>query len=68
MPKIGFENEFNTRSKGGYIRFNNQHKLGSKFEKSFFPHTAHFWNSRPKHARCKNIPDFKDYMKKDLKP
>ena len=62
------ENKFNTRSKGGYIPFKNQHKLGTKFEKSFFPHTAHLWNSLPKHAQCKNIPDFKVYIKKDLKP
>ena len=36
MPSIDLENKFNTRSKGGYIPFKNQHKLGSKFGKSFF--------------------------------
>ena len=50
MPKIHFENKLNTRSKGGYIPFKNQYKLGSKFNKSFSPHTAHLWNSLPKHV------------------
>ena len=65
MPRPDIENRVNTRSKGGYIPFR---YFGSNFNKSFFPHTAHLWNSLPKSVKCRNVHDFKDYINKEQKP
>ena len=54
-----------TRSKGGYIPFK---KVNSKFDKSFFPHTTVLWNNLPKSVKCKDLTDFKLYIKTEFKP
>ena len=65
MPKRDLENNMNTRSKGGYIPFKFS---GSKFKKSFFPHTANLWNSLPKPVKCKSVTDFKKFINNEFKP
>ena len=65
MPQPDIGNKFNTRSKGGYIPFK---YVGSKFKRSFFPHTTQLWNSLPKNVKCKSVPDFKDYINQESKP
>ena len=65
MPKLDFQREHFLRSKGGYIPYKN---YGSAFKKSFFPHTCDLWNNIPKHVQCKDLTDFKEYTKLELKP
>ena len=65
MPKLDWENKFNTRSKGGYIPYKN---LGSKFKTSFFPHTALLWNNQPKNVQCKHVFEFKEITSNEMKP
>ena len=65
MPTPDIQQKYPSRSKGGYIPFK---KLNSKFDKSFFPHTTILWNNLPKHVKCKDVVDFKLYIKTELKP
>ena len=65
MPKPDIDRKYPTRSKGGYIPFK---KLKFKFSDSFFPHTTILWNNLPTNVRCKNITDFKEYLKSNTKP
>ena len=65
MPKPDIDRKYLTRSKGGYIPFK---KLKFKFSDSFFPHTTTLWNNLPKNIQCKNISDFKEYLKSNTKP
>ena len=65
MPKLDFQREHFLRSKGGYIPYKN---YGSAFKKSFFPHTCDLWNNIPKHVQSKDLTDFKEYTKHELKP
>ena len=65
MPQPNIETRVNTRSKGGYIPFK---YAGSKFKRSFFPHTTQLWNSLPNNVKCKSVPDFKDYINQECKP
>ena len=65
MPKPDIEQKYPSRSKGGYIPFK---KLNSKFDNSFFPHTTILWNNLPKHVKCKDVVEFKQYIKKEFKP
>ena len=65
MPKPDIEQRFPTRSKGGYIPFKKSHL---KFNRSFFPHTTLLWNNLPKNVKCKDLTDFKLYIKSELKP
>ena len=65
MPKPDIDRKYLTRSKGGYIPFK---KLKFKFSDSFFPHTTTLWNNLPKNIQCKNISDFKEYLKANTKP
>ena len=65
MPKLDIERKHCLRSKGGYIPPKN---YGSDFKKSFFPHTSDLWNNIPKHIQCKDLTEFKEYTKIELKP
>ena len=65
MPKPDIEQRCLTRSKGGYIPFK---KYDLKFNNSFFPHTTLLWNNLPKDVKCKDLTDFKLYIKTELKP
>ena len=65
MQKLDTENECNIRSKGGYMPYK---RYGEKFKNSFFPHISSLWNSLPRKAQCKNLIDFKEYTKQEMKP
>ena len=62
---LSYDRKYPTRSKGGYIPFK---KLKFEFSDSFFPHTTILWNNLPTNVRCKNITDFKEYLKSNTKP
>ena len=65
MPKFDIERKNILRSKGGYIPFKN---YNMKYKNSFFPHTTNLWNCLPDEVKCKELLEFKDYVKKQLKP
>ena len=65
MPKPDLERICPTRSRGGYIPFKKQNL---KFNHSFFPHTTLLWNNLPNSVKCKDLTDFKLYLKTELKP
>ena len=65
MPIPDIEQRYPSRSKGGYIPFK---KYDTKFNKSFFPNTTLLWNSLPKNVKCKDVIDFKQYIKTEYKP
>ena len=65
MPKVDWNNDTRTRSKGGYLPYNN---FGNKFLNSFFPYMTKLWNNLPPNIKCKDINDFKYSLKLELKP
>ena len=65
MPKLDFECQVATRSKGGYLPF--KHK-GDKFKNSFFPNTSKLWNNLSRNIQCKDLVEFKTCVKKEIKP
>ena len=65
IPEPDIDKKYPTRSKGGYIPFK---KLKYKFSDSFFPYSTILWNNLPKNVQCKNISDFKEYLKATSKP
>ena len=65
MPTPDIERKYPSRSKGGYIPFK---KSDSKFNNSFFPHTTILWNNLPNLVKCKDLIEFKKYIRSDLKP
>ena len=65
MPKLDWNNDQRTRSKGGYLPYDN---FGHKFRNSFFPYMTKLWNNLPPNIKCKDINDFKYFLKLELKP
>ena len=65
MPTPDIERKYPSRSKGGYIPYN---KFDKKFNNSFFPYTTQLWNNLPSNVKCKDLNDFKSYIKSELKP
>ena len=65
MPKPDINRKYPSRSKGGYIPFP---KFNSGFNNSFFPSTTLLWNNLPQNVKCRDLKDFKDYTKTELKP
>ena len=65
MPKPDINRKYPSRSKGGYIPFP---RFNSGFDNSFFPSTTLLWNNLPQNVKCKDLIDFKDYIKRELKP
>ena len=65
MPTPDIEKRYPSRSKGGYLPFK---KFNTKFNNSFFPNTTLLWNNLPKSVKCKDLIEFKQYIKYDLKP
>ena len=61
MPKLDFEKQCETRSKGGYIPFKYKN---DKFNNLFFLNTAKLWKSLQKNIQFKGIGGFKTYLKK----
>ena len=64
MPKLDIENTHKIRSRGGYIPFK---YYSSKFKNSFFPHISSLWTSLPLNVQCKDLIEFKEYTKNELK-
>ena len=65
MPKFDWNNDQRTRSKGGYLPYDN---FGKKYLNSFFPYMTKLWNNLPPNIKCKDINDFKYFLKLELKP
>ena len=65
MPVPDIQKRYPRRSKGGYIPFK---KCNFKFDNSFFPHTTELWNKLPNEVKCKDLSDFKFYIKTEIKP
>ena len=65
MPKLDWEKQCVTRSKGGYIPFKYKNE---KFNNSFFPNTLKLWNSLSKDIQSKDVFEFKISIKQEIKP
>ena len=65
MTKLYFEKKILTRSKEGNIPHIN---YGKQCNRSFFPYFSGLWNSLRPNIQFKNIEDFKNFTKEDLKP
>ena len=65
MPTFGFKPEPNLRTNGGYIHFK---YYNIQFHNSFFPHFSRLWNTFPESAKSKDILEFKEYLKTEIKP
>ena len=65
MSKLDWEGARITRSKGGYMPYNN---YGNNFLNSFFPYISKMWNNLPHQSQCLQLYEFKKQLKIDLKP
>ena len=65
MTKLDWEGVRFTRSKGGYMPYNN---YGINFLNSFFPYISKMWNNLPHQSQCLQLEEFKKQLKIDLKP
>ena len=65
LTKLDWERKQFLRSRGGYLPYPN---YNNKFQNSFFPLMSKFWNNLPTSTKIKNLSDFKDQLKIDLKP
>ena len=65
MMELDYAKKYLTRSKGGYSPYPN---YGSKFTKSFFPYMSKLWNNLEVSTQLMALPDFKEQLKKELKP
>ena len=65
LSKLDFEKQFVSRSKGGYLPYQN---FGTKFLNSFFPFFSKLWNNLPPSTQALNLIDFKSKLKLDTKP
>ena len=65
MSKLDWEGVRLTRSKGGYMPYNN---YGNNFLNSFFPYISKMWNNLPHQSQCLQLDEFKKQLKIDLKP
>ena len=65
MTELDYAKKYLTRSKGGYSPYPN---YGDKFKKSFFPYMSKLWNNLNVSTQLMTLPDFKEQVKKELKP
>ena len=65
MMELDYAKKYLTRSKGGYSPYPS---FGSKFNKSFFPYMSKLWNNLEVSTQLMALPDFKEQLKKELKP
>ena len=65
LTKLDFEKKYELRSKGGYLPYPN---YGNTFLNSFFPFISKIWNNLNTTLQAKDLIDFKDNLKSDLKP
>ena len=65
MSSMDSEKKYPTRSKLGYSPYP---YMGEKFKNSFFPFMTHLWNNLSSSTQMMELSDFKEQIKKDLKP
>ena len=65
LSKLDYEKTFVSRSKGGYVPYPN---YGNKFMNSFFPFISKLWNNLTPLTKTKDLIDFKNQLKIDIKP
>ena len=65
MSKVDYAKKYLTRSKGGYSPYPN---FGVKFSNSFFPYMTKLWNNLKVSTKVMMLSDFKEQLKKELKP
>ena len=65
MSKVDYAKKYLTRSKGGYSPYPN---FGVKFSNSFFPYMTKLWNNLKVSTQVMMLSDFKEQLKKELKP
>ena len=65
MSQLDYAKKYLTRSKGGYSPYPYS---GSKYGNSFFPFTTKLWNNLNVSTQLLSLPDFKEQLKKELKP
>ena len=65
MTELDYAKKYLTRSKGGYSPYPN---YGDKFKKSFFPYISKLWNNLDVSTQLMTLPDFKEQLKKEIKP
>ena len=65
LTKLDHERKYELRSKGGYMPYPN---YGNKFLNSFFPFISKIWNNLAPSLQAKDLFDFKDQLKTDMKP
>ena len=65
LTKLDYEKKYELRSKGGYMPYPN---YGNKFLQSFFPFISRIWNSLSSNIQSKDLTDFKNQLKLDMKP
>ena len=65
MSKVDYDKIYLTRSKVGYSPYP---KFGVKYSNSFFPYMTKLWNNLSISTQVMNLPDFKEQLKRELKP
>ena len=65
MSKLDWEGARKTRSKGGYLPFEN---FGTTYLNSFFPYMSKKWNNLPNSIQCLDLLEFKIQLKSLIKP
>ena len=65
MSELDYSKKYMTRSKGGYTPFP---KYGVKYKNSFFPYMSDLWNKLEVSTQLLDLVDFKNQLKKELKP
>ena len=65
MSKVDYAKKYLTRSKGGYSPYPN---FGVKYSNSFFPYMTKLWNNLNVSTQVMMLSDFKEQLKKELKP
>ena len=65
MTKLDYERKYLTRSKVGYSPYP---YFGEKFRNSFFPYMSKQWNNLDVGTQVLQLSEFKEQLKKDLKP
>ena len=65
LTKLDYEKKYELRSKGGYLPYPN---YGNKFLQSFFPFISRMWNTLSSCLQSKDLIDFKNQLKLDIKP
>ena len=65
MSELDYSKKYLTRSRGGYSPYPN---YGVKFKNSFFPYMSNLWNRLNVSTQLLELTEFKQELKKELKP